>query len=504
MDTGPQLGPGQPHGPKAERPLSSPLVPSWLIVTAAILGATMLGALVADHHITYGLGIVLVACYGPLVFLRLPIALAVWVAVLFFSGLSALSHAPNTIGVLLALGWLGSFVGGRDPRPLLRRHRRLLLTIVAFAIWLTVTIAWSSQPTASLAETGYWWLGALAFLIVLTTVGSPRDVRLIALAFLIGSVISVLIGVASGGLSPASASSAMSQTAVNGRLTGGGTDPNEQAAGFIAAMFLSAGLFSVYRRRVARLWLLIAFLLVTIGFFAAQSRGGLIALVAATLATLALAPEQRRRIAGLAVLVGIACAVLLATQPGALGRITDLGGGTSGRNDLWRVAWQVFEAHPVVGVGSGNFEVVESNSHYVLRPGSITRIQYLAEAPQVAHNTFLQLLAETGVVGLAAFLLVLSGVFRCYLLGCRIFAEIGRTDYADLTRAALMGTIGFLTAIVFITDGWDYRLWIMLALGPALLGIATRMRARVAPMSVPELPLELRTVRHPVVRPRPA
>lgn len=481
-DTGLQATAATPLGPGLDEGSRFPYLQPRLIVAAALLSSSLFGVVVADGRIKYGLAIILAACYGPLVFVDLASALAVWVAVLFFSGLSALSHAPNTMGVLLVLGWLGTFLGRRDPRVFLNQHRRLLLTLVMFGIWLTLTIAWSSQPSATLSENGYWWLGGLAFLIVLTTIDRPRDVRFVALAFLVGSVISVIIGVASGALS---SSAAISQTAINGRLTGGGTDPNEQAAGFIAAMFLSAGLLSVYRRRAARACLLLAFLLVTAGFFATQSRGGLIALMVATLASLTLAPEQRRRLARLGAVVGVAGAVLLAAQPGTLQRITDLGGGTSGRSDLWRVAWQVFEGHPLFGVGSGNFRVVETQSHYVLRPGNISRIQYLAEVPQVAHNTYLQLLAETGVVGLFAFLAVVLAALRSFMLARRRFEDIGRSDYADLTTAALMGTIGFLTAVFFITDGWDERLWVLLALGPVLLGIATRMRSPTPEARVP-------------------
>jgi hypothetical protein len=36
----------------------------------------------------------------------------------------------------------------------------------------------------------------------------------------------------------------------------------------------------------------------------------------------------------------------------------------------------------------------------------------------------------------------------------------------------LLATIGMLTANVFVSDGHDPRLWVLLALGPALLAAA--------------------------------
>ena len=161
-----------------------------------------------------------------------------------------------------------------------------------------------------------------------------------------------------------------------------------------------------------------------------------------------------------------------AAQPGAIARITDLGGGSSGRSDLWRVGWQVFTSHPLAGVGIGNFEVVES--HYTLRPGAISRIGYLVDVPHLVHNTYLQLLAETGVIGLALYLLVLVFCVRSTWSAIQRFESIGWRREADLARAVLMGVVGMSVALFFISDGDDVRLWVLLAMGPALATFATR------------------------------
>lgn len=459
-------------------------IPPWVIIAATVLTTSLVGRFIADGRIKYGLGIVLALCYGPLVFFSFPVAFAVWVAVQFFAQLSQLSYGPNGMSVLIGLGWIGAFLGRRAPLGLLRQPRRQLLVILALCLWITLSAAWATRPGLAGTDAAYWWMAAFAFVIVLTTITSTKSVLYIALAFVAGSVISVLIGLATGGLSPAS--SALTQTAIQGRLTGGGGDPNQQAAGYVAAMFLIVGLFSVYRDRTARTWLMMAFLIITVGFFATESRGGLVALTAATLAAFVIAPRQRRRLIRLAMLVGVASLALLAAHPSAVSRIVDISGGTSGRNDLWRVGWEVFKGHPIVGVGSGNFVVVES--HFALRPGALTRVQYITEAPQIVHNTYLQLLAETGVVGLLAFLAAVAGSLWAARLACRRFEAIGRMDYSDLTRAVVLGMMGMLAAIFFITDGEDLRLWVLLGLAPALLGIATRMQARSRAHSAAALP----------------
>lgn len=64
----------------------------------------------------------------------------------------------------------------------------------------------------------------------------------------------------------------------------------------------------------------------------------------------------------------------------------DLGG----RFELWMEALQVFSVHPITGLGSG------------------TLVSAIGSA---AHNTFVSVLAETGVVGFILFLLILAIVF---------------------------------------------------------------------------------------------
>jgi O-antigen ligase len=132
----------------------------------------------------------------------------------------------------------------------------------------------------------------------------------------------------------------------------------------------------------------------------------------------------------------------------------------------------VFVGHPLVGVGIGNFQVVEA--HYVLGAGSISRIAYLTDVPYLVHNTYLQLLAESGIIGLLGFLLVAAACMRAAWVAAARFDSLGRADYADLARAVLMGTIGMLVALFFISDGDDTRLWVLLAIGPVLLSAAAR------------------------------
>jgi O-antigen ligase len=121
-------------------------------------------------------------------------------------------------------------------------------------------------------------------------------------------------------------------------------------------------------------------------------------------------------------------------------------------------------------VGLHNYEVVARD--YTRLPGSLTNVNKIAEKPHAVHNTYLEALADTGVIGLALFLVL--GIGSCYAawLAGRRFEELGQPRMEALARAVVVATIGMLAAAFFISDGVDRRLWVLFALGPATLAIA--------------------------------
>jgi O-antigen ligase len=450
-------------------------IPAPLIGGFAMLAALAAGRFLAHGRMALGVAIVLAVAYILLAFLDLAAAIAVWVALLFIVHLSVLGKAPTAIGILLVLAWLGTAGIRRGRLPVLRAHSWLPLAVMFFACWLTLSIAWAEAAGKAAIEAGYWWEAVLVFVVVATTLTTPRDVRFVALAFVIGSVVSVTIGFLGFG-EPTDPNRA---AAVGDRLVGGGGDPNYQAAAFLGAMFVTGGLISVYRRLAARIALSLALALITAGFFATQSRGGLLALGFALIAAFVLLPRHRARILGLAVIAGIGLAVWLPSHSEGLDRLTHFGGsGGSGRQDEWTVAWRIFGEHHLTGVGVGNFTLLEPR--YVLQPGSLTHVKLVAETPSLVHNAYLQLLAETGVVGLVAFLLVLLGSLRACWVAARRFDALGLRDQADLARAILIATIGMAAAMFFISHANDYRLWVLFALGPVLLTLAKHRPAEHA------------------------
>lgn len=77
---------------------------------------------------------------------------------------------------------------------------------------------------------------------------------------------------------------------------------------------------------------------------------------------------------------------------------TRLLSGAGNRHDYWRVAWHVFLAHPIAGVGAGNYTA------------SYFRERRTQEAIQNPHSIEMQTLAELGLVGALLLVMAVTGV----------------------------------------------------------------------------------------------
>ena len=90
------------------------------------------------------------------------------------------------------------------------------------------------------------------------------------------------------------------------------------------------------------------------------------------------------------------------------------------------------EDHPVRGIGAGNF--ANTSVHYLLQPGAIARDDFIVDTPKVAHNSYLEVLAELGVIGLVLFALVLAFALTCIVKATWLFERLGDRQMELLSR----------------------------------------------------------------------
>jgi O-antigen ligase len=309
---------------------------------------------------------------------------------------------------------------------------------------------------------------------------------MVALAFVIGAVISVVIGLVDNGISSQGATAIDAAGRADTRLSGGSADPNFLAAGIVPAVVLAAGLIASSRNLLLRVALVGALVVLVVGFSAAQSRGSLVASGIAAIAGLLFSGRGRLSVAAfIAFVVGVA-AVSFALNPTAWHRITHINSEGAGRGDLWHVAWQMSEDHPAIGVGLNNF--IDRSADYTRRPGELKFVDLIAERPHVVHNAYLQMFAETGVVGLSLFVLTLLGCFRCAWRAAKRFEAVQDSAMGILSRATLIAAIAGWSASFFLSNVTDPRMWVLLALPVALLAIARR-ESLVTPLERPAPPV---------------
>ena len=77
-------------------------------------------------------------------------------------------------------------------------------------------------------------------------------------------------------------------------------------------------------------------------------------------------------------------------------------------------------------------------------------------------------------MGLALFLSIIGFALWSALKAAQWFGRAGDTQMEIVARAMVVALVGILAADFFITEQYGKQLWLLLGLGPALLGVAKR------------------------------
>jgi O-antigen ligase len=234
-------------------------------------------------------------------------------------------------------------------------------------------------------------------------------------------------------------------------------DPNDLAFFLVAA--LPFALVVAHRRSplgVAAVAACCAVLVVAT--CATFSRGALLATAVMLLTALllrALGPAAVMAVTGAAL---AALGLLWATHPDVVERSLlekehIAAANVDARYTTWTMAAEMTAASPILGQGPGGFAAATP----AYMPGDVAAVEQT-----VAHNMYLDVASELGLLGLAAFLALVGYAARGALRSRRIVA---RRTLADAVLVAFAGT---LTAACFLSEQFYLPLWLLVALGVAL------------------------------------
>lgn len=368
-----------------------------------------------------------------------------WEDLLVIPGVGTASRA---VGVLAGMAGIAAIALDRPRHRLIDAH----LLMLAFAAWVAASMFWSVRPGESLVFVFTMAQLAVMVLLIWEFGREPAQLRSLLWAFVLGCFVSAVgtFIVFSG------------STAEEIRFAAPGFNENDLgtvlALGVAVAWYLSLRSARPWAALLARAYIPVGVLAIIL----TGTRGALlVVLTAAALIPLTITRlSTRGRLLSLAALAVAFVAVAMMVPPATIDRFQTIpaelaSGDLSARRQLWGGAIQVFADHPFVGAGVGVSSI------------GIERITGLAER---AHNSFLSIAADLGIVGLALF---------CLLLLSLVLGAIRLRQTERLFAVVLLLSIG----VAMMSLHLEYRkmTWFVFAVVLGLFPL--RQRAEPEPAS---------------------
>ena len=342
--------------------------------------------------------------------------------------------------------------------------------LLLFAAVMVASMSQATDLKLSIKEVLKLGEMLLTYLLVLKYVDTPARLRRLLYVVVLMAISEALLGIVQSGAHFGPASFARGLLL---RSSGTFDQPNP-FAGYLNLTLPLLIAAAVAGRRIVGGLTLPALVILALGVLLSVSRGALLASLAAFFVIVVV--NTRR---GRALLSAVAIALFALVTGAVFGIVpasvtnqvtTALGVSNVDVVNPTPVTWAVaerlahmlaglhmFQDHPWLGVGIGNY------------PAAYPRYQVArvwVNPLGHAHNYYINIAAEAGVVGLAAFLIVLVSAF---VIAARLYRGAGD----DTARVLALGTIGVLTTVVVHSFFDDIFVHAMEAQVALVVGIAT-------------------------------
>jgi putative inorganic carbon (HCO3(-)) transporter len=377
----------------------SGLVESVLVVTAvAVTAITVVEPLVVAFIVAFVAIVLAAARFKPL--------LLVVVFLLPVSPILDWRLPIHDLGTLVRLviflGVLASRIIHREPVRKWLFSGKLTWAILVYCMIAVISATVVNPPSGSALRELMRLLSYLCFYYVITSwVTTDEDIRSVFSVLLLSTILVVLFGFYQAAIGDYSGlynalypiqEDALKLPDFSGRITSFLSHYNG-LAGYLNMVLSFAFVIGMAAKGLLRRLGQVTFLLGSVALLLTQSRGGLIAYGTIPLVSAFLLPSTRR--ARLKWLAGVCMALIVAGVVAGImfERLSGVDEFTSvTRLGIWAGAAGVFLSSPVLGVGFGNFSTLLGN--FISVPeGTVLE----------AHNLYLELLAETGVIGFVSF-----------------------------------------------------------------------------------------------------
>jgi len=384
----------------------------------------------------------------------------------------------------LMISWLVRLAA--DPR--LKTNLFPWISVPFLLIWCLSLAGLSRTPMPDIIKFSNLWLLFESWLIFLYFANNIRDrqtVLNIAAVLLFTGVLQALLGMAqyvSGGLlglqvfgETKSYNLMEAGTEIISRVTGTFGHPNNLAGYLVMLVLINLALLLAPLSRGTKLALCLTLALIGTTLILTFSRGGWLALSLGGMFTLYLCFLRWSRHKVLSLLLSLV--LLLVFVISTVGFITPLRqrlfledyGAAESRIPMTRVALNIIDHHPWLGIGLGNY--IFAAPDYDITPEGISY-----EFPLPVHNEFLLIAAEQGLPALALFLTIfLYMVIQLFRL-----SQSRADPLLPYLAIGLLGT--FLAWAVFRLTDYNYVLlgdpfWLLAGFALALVQVSRREMA---------------------------
>lgn len=324
---------------------------------------------------------------------------------------------PIKLGGVTVLQAVGVITAGLVIAWYLRQRRTMVLSNIFIPLVLLGALIVISLPyTHNLPLTVYyvrkWMFNMLFFLLLVNIVTDLRGIKWVTWAFAAAAAANAAAGV----LDFAASTDQFHRA--------GGLLPNQNGLGIICTLGFPLLFYHYLYGRGAMRWIWLALCgLPVAGLVVSVSRGSFLALLV-VLAFILVVEKKRRALTALALVIGLAALPFMpsywteriGTLGEALQKTVPVGQGKelTPRGIYNKAGIEMWKSHPVVGVGIGNF------GHYLvdldINPG-VSKTS--TPKHTVAHNIYIQVLAEFGTAGFIVLLWLILGTARNLILARR-------------------------------------------------------------------------------------
>ena len=396
-------------------------------------------------------------------------------------------------------------------RHLIIERRAVVLTpaiglMIVYLVSLVLSAILTGTPSADASNSIVTFLteGLLLVLLVTNAVRTPEMLRLFIWALLCAGAFMGLISCIQevthaynntfGGLAQVNQEGfgigeGAFGTVVRPRLAGPIGEQNRYAQVLLVLIPLAIGRVRAEDRLSLKLLAAGFGAFITAGLLLSFSRSAFVALVALTVVMTLAGYVALRHVLAVGAVVA---ALVLLVAPEYVLRIESLGKPATtatsedqhvdtalqGRATENLAALNAFKDHPIVGVGPDQFFKVYSTQY-----GNQLGLRFLEENRR-AHNLYLEMGADLGVVGLLAFLAIVIVTLAHLLILARFWRE-KRPDLDILAMGALMSIVAYMLSGAFLQLSFQRYFWILIALGNATIWVLRHERTDEQPQPAP-------------------